>query len=52
VLVILTRLIPDQVARITGTPYVSRGQLRLPAARADVVRQLVTLNPSAAVRIT
>ena len=45
VLLILSGLLPDVVARATGTPYVSRHQLRFPAARADVVRQLVKLNP-------
>ena len=45
VVLILTGLIPDTVARVTGTPYVSRGQLRFPAARTDVVRQLAKLNP-------
>ena len=49
VLLILTGLIPDAVARATGTPYVTRGQLRVPAARADVVRQLVKLNPKATI---
>jgi hypothetical protein len=45
VLLILTGLLPDVVARATGTPYVSRGQLRFPAARSDVARQLAKLNP-------
>ena len=45
VVLILTGLIPDSVARVTGTPYVSRNQLRFPAARTDVVRQLAKLNP-------
>jgi hypothetical protein len=45
VLLILTGLLPDAVARATGTPYVSRGQLRLPAARVDAARQLAKLNP-------
>jgi hypothetical protein len=49
VVLILTGLIPDQVARVTGTPYVARSQLRIPAARADVVRQLVKLNPQATI---
>jgi hypothetical protein len=49
VLLILTGLIPDQVARSTGTPYVTRGQLRFSEARADVVDQLVKLNPRAAI---
>jgi hypothetical protein len=45
VLLILSGLLPDVVARATGTPYVSRGQLRLPAARVDAARQLAKLNP-------
>ena len=45
VVLILTGLLPDSVARVTGTPYVSRSQLRFPAARTDVVRQLANLNP-------
>jgi hypothetical protein len=45
VLLILSGLLPDRIAQMTGTPYVSRGQLRLPRARADVVDQLVKLNP-------
>ena len=45
VVLILTGLIPDSVARVTGTPYVSRNQLRFPAARTEVVRQLAKLNP-------
>ncbi len=45
VALILTGLIPDTVARLTGTPYVSRNQLRLPAARLEVVQQLARLNP-------
>jgi hypothetical protein len=49
VLLILTGLIPDAVARATGTPYVTRGHLRFPAARADVVAQLVKLNPRATI---
>jgi hypothetical protein len=49
VLLILTGLIPDQVARITGAPYVARSQLRFSKARADVVDQLVKLNPRATV---
>jgi hypothetical protein len=48
-LLILTGLIPDAVARATGTPYVKRGQLRIPAARADAVKQLVKLNPQASI---
>jgi hypothetical protein len=49
VVLILTGLIPDTVARITGTPYVTRNTLRFPAARADVVEQLVKLNPKATI---
>jgi hypothetical protein len=45
VVLILTGLIPNTVARITGTPYVARNQLRFPSARTDVVRQLAKLNP-------
>ncbi|MBU2670897.1 hypothetical protein KOI35_46100 [Actinoplanes bogorensis] len=45
VVLILTGLLPDVVARATGTPYVSRGRLRFPAARNDVLGQLVKLNP-------
>jgi hypothetical protein len=45
VVLILTGLIPDSVARVTGTPYVSRGRLHFPAAHTDVVRQLAGLNP-------
>ena len=45
VLLIGTGLIPDAVARSTGTPYVTRNTLRFPRARADVVAQLVKLNP-------
>ena len=50
-LLILTGLLPDVVARRTGTPYVFRNQLRFPAARADVVAQLQRLNPKAAIEI-
>jgi len=49
VLLILTGLIPDAVARATGTPYVTRGQLRFPAARSAGVEQLVKLNPKAGI---
>ncbi len=49
VVLILTGLVPDQVARMNGTPYVSRGQLRLPRARTDVVDQLEKLNPDATI---
>ena len=49
VALILTGLIPDLVARLTGTPYVTRNTLRFPAARADVVAQLVKLNPKAVI---
>jgi hypothetical protein len=52
VLLILTGLIPDVVARSTGTPYVSRNKLRFPAARADVVQQLVKLNPKATIEVS
>lgn len=45
VLLVLSGLLPDVVARATGTPYVSRNRLRIPAARTAVVRQLVKLNP-------
>jgi hypothetical protein len=45
VVLILTGLLPDVVARLTGTPYVSRNRLRLPAAKADAVKQLAKLNP-------
>jgi hypothetical protein len=45
VVLIFTGLIPDAVARMTGTPYVSRSTLRFPRAHADVVTQLVKLNP-------
>jgi hypothetical protein len=45
VLLILTGLVPDAVARATGAPYVSRDHLRFPKARPDVVAQLVKLNP-------
>jgi len=49
VVLILTGLVPDVVARLTGTPYVSRNTLRFPAARTDVVAQLVKLNPKATI---
>jgi hypothetical protein len=49
VLLILTGLLPDVVARATGTPYVNRGSLRFPAAHPDVVAQLVKLNPKASI---
>jgi hypothetical protein len=45
VVLVLTGLLPDVVARFTGTPYVSRNRLRLPAARTEVVKQLAKLNP-------
>jgi len=45
VLLVFSGLLPDVVARATGTPYVSRNRLRIPAARTAVVRQLVKLNP-------
>jgi hypothetical protein len=49
VVLILTGLIPDQVARSTGTPYVSRNSLRLPQADSAVVEQLRKLNPKATI---
>ncbi len=49
VLLILTGLIPDAVARAIGAPYVTRGHLRFPAARTDAVAQLVKLNPKATI---
>jgi hypothetical protein len=52
VLLILTGLIPDAVARSTGTPYVTRGRLRFPAARRDAIDQLLKLNPKAAIDTT
>jgi hypothetical protein len=52
VLLILTGLIPDVVARFTGTPYVARNKLRFPAARAEVVQQLVKLNPKATIEVS
>ena len=48
---ILTGLIPDAVARATGTPYVSRNQLRFPAAPREAVGQLTKLNPKAGIEI-
>ncbi|AGZ45940.1 hypothetical protein [Actinoplanes friuliensis] len=45
VILILTGLIPDAVARATGAPYVSRGHLRFSKANQDVVNQLIKLNP-------
>jgi hypothetical protein len=50
VVLILTGLVPDAVARIIGAPYVNRGHLRIPAARTDVVAQLVKLNPKATIQ--
>jgi hypothetical protein len=50
-LLILTGLIPDVVARATGTPYVSRNQLRFPAAPREAVDQLTKLNPKAGIEI-
>ncbi|HEY0002738.1 MAG TPA: hypothetical protein VGB74_19955 [Actinoplanes sp.] len=44
-LLILSGLLPDVVARATGTPYVARGRLRFPAASDVAVRQLAKLNP-------
>lgn len=49
VVLILTGLIPDAVARATGTPYVSRNQLRFPAAPDEAVSQLTKLNPKATI---
>jgi hypothetical protein len=49
VLLILTGLIPDAVARAIGAPYVTRGHLRFPQARTDAVAQLVKLNPRATI---
>jgi hypothetical protein len=49
VVLILTGLIPDAVAEATGTPYVTRGKLRFPRARIEVVEQLVKLNPKATI---
>jgi hypothetical protein len=49
VVLILTGLIPDLVARATGTPYVTRNSLRFPRARAEVVAQLIKLNPKAVI---
>jgi hypothetical protein len=45
VVLIVSGLAPDAVARATGAPYVARDQLRFPKARPDVVAQLVKLNP-------
>jgi hypothetical protein len=50
VVLILTGLLPDVVARATGAPYVNRGHLRFPAARPDVAEQLVKLNPKATIQ--
>jgi hypothetical protein len=50
VVLILTGLLPDVVARLTGTPYVNRGHLRFPAARPDAVAQLVKMNPKATIQ--
>ena len=47
VVLILTGLIPDAVARATGAPYVSRNTLRFSKADTAVVAQLVKLNPKA-----
>ena len=49
VVLILTGLIPDAVARFTGTPFVTRNTLRFPSARAEVVDQLAKLNPKATI---
>jgi hypothetical protein len=48
-LLILTGLVPDAVARATGTPYVSRNQLRFPAAPDSAVGELAKLNPKATI---
>jgi hypothetical protein len=45
VVLVLTGLVPDAVARATGAPYVARDQLRFSKARPDVVAQLTKLNP-------
>ncbi|GAA2547671.1 hypothetical protein GCM10010435_16240 [Winogradskya consettensis] len=45
VVLILTGLVPDVVARATGTPYVTRGTLRFSKARTEAVEQLAKLNP-------
>jgi len=49
VVLILTGLIPDAVARFTGTPFVTRNTLRFPSARGEVVDQLAKLNPKATI---
>jgi hypothetical protein len=49
VVLILSGLMPDMVARATGAPYVARDHLRFPKARPDVVAQLVKLNPKATI---
>jgi hypothetical protein len=49
VVLILSGLAPNAVARATGAPYVTRDQLRFPHAYADVVAQLVKLNPKATI---
>jgi hypothetical protein len=49
VLLIVSGLVPDAVARATGAPYVARDQLRFPKARPDVVAQLIKLNPKATI---
>jgi hypothetical protein len=48
-LLILTGLIPDAVARATGTPYVKRGQLRIPRPARTRSQQLVKLNPKVSI---
>jgi hypothetical protein len=45
VLLVLTGLVPDAVARATGAPYVARDSLRFSKARPEVVAQLAKLNP-------
>ena len=52
VVLIFTGLLPNAVARLTGTPFVSRGQLRFPRARPEAVRQVVQLNPKASIETT
>jgi hypothetical protein len=45
VVLVLTGLVPDAVARATGAPYVARDHLRFSKARPEVVAQLAKLNP-------
>ena len=49
VVLVATGLIPDLVARATGTPYVARNQLRFPAADTAALDQLIKLNPKATI---